>query len=123
LIRWSLLIYSFAGVKLFPYHFGLNISQMYVCVWSNTRLADHLAVPHFIILTFNGTSLIVDLLLLSRGLLSPDHSTSESVLHLLHFQSYAVSIKTVKNKWWWFMLEMKCLCCEGCCSFSAGRWM
>jgi hypothetical protein len=26
----NVLIYSFAGVKLFPYHFGLNISQMYV---------------------------------------------------------------------------------------------
>ena len=50
----------------------------------------------YIGLTFNGTSLIVDLLLLSRGLLSPHHSKSESVLYLLHFQSYLVSIKTEK---------------------------
>jgi hypothetical protein len=70
-----------------------------MCVWSNTRLADHLDVPHFIILTFNGTSLILELLLLSLGLLSPDHSTSENVLYLLHFQSYAVSIKTVENNY------------------------
>ena len=85
-------MYSFAGVKLFPYHFGMNIYRM--CVCSNTRLADHLAVTHFIISTFNGTSLIVELLLLSLGFLSPDHSISENVLCLLHFQSYAVGIKT-----------------------------
>ena len=60
----------FAVVKLFPYHFLLNIYQM--CVWSNTRLADHVAVSHLIILTFDGTNLNVELLLLSHGLLSPD---------------------------------------------------
>ena len=43
-----------------------------MCVWSNTRLADHVAVSHLIILTFDGTNLNVELLLLSHGLLSPD---------------------------------------------------
>ena len=93
MVRWSLLIYSFAGVKFFPYQFGLNISQMFIR--SNTCLTDHLAISQFITLTLNGSSLNVELLLLSLGLLSPDYSISENMLYVLHLQSYTVCIKTV----------------------------
>jgi len=66
-----------------------------MCIKSNTRLTDHLAISQFITLTLNGSSLNVELLHLSLGLLSPDYNISENKSYLLHFQSCTVCIKTV----------------------------